>query len=76
MVASEGSKTGVLKLTHGHALYSSRRGRAHVDRGTSFCYEGDVNGTDAYTFAFDRNQLGLTPCVNVPRTADRHYTLL
>jgi hypothetical protein len=76
MVASEGSKTGILKLTHGHALYSSRTGCAHVDRGTIFCYEGDVDGTDAYTFAFDRNQLRLTPYVNVPWTADRHYTLL
>jgi hypothetical protein len=76
MVAAEGSKTGILKLTHGHALYSSRPSRDHVNRGTSFCYEGDVDGTDAYIFAFDRNQLGLTPYVDVPWTADRHYTLL
>jgi hypothetical protein len=76
MVASEGSKTSVLKLTHGNALYTSRPGRANVDRGTNFFYEGDVDGTDAYIFAFDRNQLGMTPYVNVPRTADRHYTLL
>jgi hypothetical protein len=76
MVALEGSKTGVLKLTHGHALYSIRPRRAHADRGTSFCYEGEVDGNDAYTFAFDRNQLGMTPYFNVPRTADQHHTLI
>jgi hypothetical protein len=76
MVAAEGSKTGILKLTHGHALYVSRPGRPHADRGTTFGYEYEVDGTDAYTFALDRNQLGLNPYVNVPRTADRHLTLL
>jgi hypothetical protein len=76
MVASEGSNTGVLNLNHGHALYSSRPGKVHVNRGTSFCYEGGVDGTDAYTVAFDAGQLGMTPYVNVPRTPDRHLTLL
>jgi hypothetical protein len=76
MVATEGSKTGVLELTHGHALYASRPIQSHADRGTTFGYECEVDGTNAYTFAFDRNQLGLTPYVNMPRTADRHLTLL
>jgi hypothetical protein len=35
-----------------------------------------VDGTDAYTVAFDSGQLGMTPYVNVPRTPDRHLTLL
>jgi hypothetical protein len=55
MVAAEGSKTGIIKLMHGHALYTSRPGRSHADHGTTFGYEGEVDGTDAYTFAFDRN---------------------
>jgi hypothetical protein len=43
---------------------------------TNFCYEGEVEGTDAYTIAFDRDQLGLTPYVNVPQMLDRHMALL
>jgi hypothetical protein len=76
MVASEGSTTGVLNLTHGHALYSSRPSRDHADRGTSFCYKGKVDGTYAYTFTFDRNQLRMTLYVNVPRTANFQHKLL
>jgi hypothetical protein len=76
MVADAGSKTGRLKLTHGHASYTSRPGRAHVDRGATFCYEGELEGTDACTVAFDRNQLGLTPYINVAQMPDRHLSLL
>jgi hypothetical protein len=47
MVLTSGSKTGHLKLTHGYARYSSRPVRAHVDRGASFCFEGEVDGTNA-----------------------------
>jgi hypothetical protein len=76
MVADAGSKTGRLKLTYGHASYTSRPGRAHVDRGATFCYEGELEGTDACTVAFDRNQLDLTPYINVAQMPDRHLSLL
>jgi hypothetical protein len=33
MVADSESKTGHLKITHGYARYSSRAGRANIDRG-------------------------------------------
>jgi hypothetical protein len=39
-------------------------------------FEGGVDGTDSTTIAFDRDQLGLTPYINVPRMPDRHHTLL
>jgi hypothetical protein len=35
-----------------------------------------VDGTDATIIVFDRDQLGLTPYVNVPPMSDRHHTLL
>jgi hypothetical protein len=76
MVAAPGSKTGRIKLNHGHARYSIRPGRADVDRGASFCFEGELDGTDAYTVAFDNSQLGLTPYVNVPRVSNRRQALL
>jgi hypothetical protein len=76
MVTGSGSKTGNLKLTHGYARYSSRPGRVHIDRGASFCFEGKVDGTDAYSVAFDMDQLGLTPYVNVLRMLDCHQSLL
>jgi hypothetical protein len=76
MVAAADSKTGRLKLTHLHASYASRLGRAHVDRGGTFCYEGELEGTDACTVAFDRNQLGMTPYVNVAQMPGRHLSLL
>jgi hypothetical protein len=47
-----------------------------VDRGATFCFEGEVDGTDASTVDLDRDQLGMTPYVNVPRIPDRHQTLL
>jgi hypothetical protein len=31
---------------------------------------------DAYTFAIDKNQWGLTPSVNAPQMLDRYFTLL
>jgi hypothetical protein len=31
---------------------------------------------DVYTFAVDKHQWGLAPYVNIPRTLDRHLTLL
>jgi hypothetical protein len=76
MVAGAGSKSGRLKLTHGHASYTIRPGRGHVDRGATFCYEGELEGTDACTVAFDRNQLGMTPYINVAQMPDRHLSLL
>jgi hypothetical protein len=76
MVADSESKTGHLKITHGHAHYSSRAGHANIDRGATFCFEGEVDGTGASTVAFDRDQLGMTPYVNVPQMPDRHQTLL
>jgi hypothetical protein len=76
MVADSGSKTSHLKLTHGYAHYSSRPGRVHIDCGAIFCFEGEVDGTDAYTVAFDRDQLDLTPYVNVSIMLDRHQALL
>jgi hypothetical protein len=76
MVADSESKTGHLKITHGYARYSSRADQANLDRGATFCFEGDVDGTDASTVAFDRDQLGMTPYVNVPRMLDRHQSLL
>jgi hypothetical protein len=76
MVADSESKTGHLKITHGYARYSSRAGHANIDRGATFCFKGEVDGTDASTVAFDRDQLGMTPYVNVPLMPDRHQTLL
>jgi hypothetical protein len=76
VVADSESKTGHLKITHGYARYSSRAGQVNLDRGATFCFEGEVDGTDASTVAFDRDQLGMTPYVNVPRIPYRHHTLL
>jgi hypothetical protein len=76
MVADSESKTGHLKVTHGYVRYASRAGQANVDREATFCFEGEVDGTDASTVAFDRDQLGMTPYVNVLRMPDRHQTLL
>jgi hypothetical protein len=55
MVVDLESKTNHLKITHGHARYSSRAGHANIDRGATFCFEGEVYGTDASTVAFDRD---------------------
>jgi hypothetical protein len=76
MVADSESKTGHLKVTHGYARYASQAGQANVDRGATFCFEGEVDDTDASTVAFDRDQLGTMPYINVPRMPDRHQTLL
>jgi hypothetical protein len=76
MAADSESKTGNLKVTHGYARYASRAGQANVDRGATFGFEGEVDGTDAPTAAFDRDQLGMMPYVSVPRMPDRHQTLL
>jgi hypothetical protein len=76
MVVDSESKTGHLKITHGFARYSSRAGQANLDRAATFCFEGEVDGTDASNVAFDRDQLGITPYVNVPCMPDRHQTLL
>jgi hypothetical protein len=76
MVADSESKTGHLKITHGYARYSSRAGHANIGRGATFCFEGEVDGTDAFTVAFDWDQMGMTLYVNVPRMPDRHQTLL
>jgi hypothetical protein len=76
MVAASGYNTGHLKRTHGYAHYSSRPCREHIGRGASFCFEGEVDGTNAYSMAFDMDQLGLTPYVNVPRMLDHHQALL
>jgi hypothetical protein len=48
MVATECLKTGRFKLTHGHERYPGVPGKAHQDRRTTFAWEGDVDGTDAY----------------------------
>jgi hypothetical protein len=76
MVEASGFKTGHLKLTHGYACYSSLPDRAHAERGVSFCFDGEVDRTNTYTVAFDNDQLGLTPCANVPRILDYHQALL
>jgi hypothetical protein len=76
MVADSGFKTVHLKITHGYAHYSIWPGRVHSGHGASFCFEGEVDGTDAYTVAFDRDQLGLTPYVNVPRILDHRQALM
>jgi hypothetical protein len=76
MVAADGAKTGHLKILHGFARYPGQAGKPNPDRKTNFCYEGEVEGTDAYTIAFDRDQLGLTAYVNVPQMLDRHMALL
>jgi hypothetical protein len=76
MVADSESKTGHLKVTHGYARYASRAGQANVDRGATFCFEGEVDGTDASTVAFGRDQLVMTPYAKFPRMPDRHQTRL
>jgi hypothetical protein len=76
MVADSESRTSHLKITHGYARYSSRAGHTNIDRGATFYFEGEVDGTDASTVEFDRYQLGMTPYANVPRMPDRHQTLL
>jgi hypothetical protein len=47
-----------------------------IDRGATFYFEGEVDGTDASMVAFDWDQLGMTPYVYVPRMPGRHQTLL
>jgi hypothetical protein len=76
MVADLESTTGHLKVTHGYARYASRASQANVDRGETFCFEGEVDVTNASTVAFDRDQLGMTPYVNVPWMPDQYQTLL
>jgi hypothetical protein len=67
---------GRLKLTHGYERYPGVPGKAHQDRRTNFGLEGDVDGTHAFTFTVDRNQLGLTTYINVPYMLNRHLSLL
>jgi hypothetical protein len=76
MVADSESKKVHLKVTHGYDRYASRAGQANVDRGANFCFEGEVDGTDASTVALDCDQLGMTPYINVLRMPDRQQTLL
>jgi hypothetical protein len=76
MAADEGTKTGRLKATHGYERFPGLPGKSHPDRRANFAFEGDVDGTDAYTFAADKNQWGLTPYVNVPKLMERHLTLM
>jgi hypothetical protein len=73
MVVDLGSKTGWLNR---HARYSSRPRRSHADRGASLCFEGEVDGTDAYTVAFDNDHLGMNRYVNMPRILEHHQDLL
>jgi hypothetical protein len=75
-VADGSSPTGRLKLFHGFERYTGSVGRVDPDRKVNFCLEGGVDGTDVFTVAFDPNQLGVTPYVNVPLNFARHLTLL
>jgi hypothetical protein len=76
MVAEEGMKTRRVKVTHCYERYPGLPGKAHPDRRANFAFEGDADGTDAYIFAVDKNQWGLTPYVNVPQFMDRHLAML
>jgi hypothetical protein len=76
MVTAEGSKMSWLELTRGYECYPGVPGKAHQHRHTNIGIKGDVDGTDAYTFAVDHSHLGLTAYVNVPHTLNWHLSLL
>jgi hypothetical protein len=71
-VADGSSPTGRLKLFNGFERYTGSVGCVDPDRKVNFCMEGCVDGTDVFTVAFDPNQLGVMPYVNVP--SDLHVT--
>jgi hypothetical protein len=76
MTVAEGANMGWLNLTHVYERYQGVPGKSHQDRRTNFALQSNMDGKDAYTFAIDKNQLGLTPYMNVPQMLDRHMSLL
>jgi hypothetical protein len=69
------SPTGVLRIVHGIQLFPEVPGRSR-DRLKTFAFEGDVDGVDVATVAFDPQQLAITADVVVPGSIARNLQLL
>jgi hypothetical protein len=69
------SPTGVLRIIHGIHLFPGLPGRSR-DRLKTFAFEGDVDGVDGATVAFDQQQLAITADVLVPGSIARTLQLL
>jgi hypothetical protein len=64
------SPTGVLRVLHGVHLFPGMPGRSR-DRMKTFAFEGDVEGVDASSIAFDKAQLAITADIVVPGSIAR-----
>jgi hypothetical protein len=69
------SPTGVLRIIHGIQLFPGIPGRSR-NRLKTFAFEGDVDGVDGATVAFDHQQLAITVDVLVPGSIGRTLQLL
>jgi hypothetical protein len=69
------SPTGVLRVLHGVHLFPGMPGR-NRDRMKNFAFEGDVEGVDAATIAFDKAQLAITADIVVPGSIVRTQQLI
>jgi hypothetical protein len=69
------SPTGVLRVLHGVHLFPGIPGRSR-DRMKTFAFEGDAEGVDAATIAFDKAQLAITAEIVVPGSIARTQQLL
>jgi hypothetical protein len=69
------SPIGVLRIIHGIQLFPGLPGHSR-DRLKTFAFEGDVDGVDGATGAFDRQQLAITTDVLVPGSIARTLQML
>jgi hypothetical protein len=69
------SPTGVLRIIHDIQLFPGLPGRSR-DRLKTFAFEGDVDGVDVATVAFDQQQLAITADVIFPGSITRTLQLL
>jgi hypothetical protein len=69
------SPTGVLRVLHGVHLFPGIPGQSR-GRMKTFAFEGDVEGVDAATIAFDKAQLAITADIVVPGSITRTHQRL
>jgi hypothetical protein len=74
-VVDKESASGTLQVLHSAQSYPGSPGVSR-DRLTTFLSEGDVDGLDIATVAFDENQLAITADVIVPGSVDHMLQLL
>jgi hypothetical protein len=74
-VYDDESGTGRLKLLHGLHIFPGTPGDSR-DWMVNMAFEGDMDGIDACTIAFDTAQLAVTLDGGMPGTLDRFQQLL